>query len=85
MERVLPASASPTEGEPLPAYLHDPVLLHVETVRVLAKAGRELRDGCQVVRTLRASSRGALHGEGLGRCGFPCTPDSGLLLLAVGL
>lgn len=84
MERVLPASASPTEGELLLAYRHDAVLLHLGTVRALAKAGRELRDGCQVVRTLRASSRGALHGEGLGHCGFPCTPDSSLLFLAVG-
>ncbi|CAD7686485.1 unnamed protein product [Nyctereutes procyonoides] len=54
------------EEQLLLAYLHDAVLLHLGTVRALAKAGRELRDGCQVVRTLRASSRGALHGEGLG-------------------
>lgn len=71
MERVLPASASPTEGELLLAYLHDAVLLHVETVRALAKAGRELRDGCQVVRTLRAPAKGRCTARGLAAVGFP--------------
>ncbi|KAM8911998.1 LOW QUALITY PROTEIN: guanylate cyclase 2G-like [Lycaon pictus] len=40
-------------------------------VRALAKAGRELRDGCQVVRTLRAPAKGRCTARGLAAVGFP--------------
>ncbi|XP_077635655.1 guanylate cyclase 2G-like [Crocuta crocuta] len=47
---------------PYAAYLHDAVLLYAQTVRELAAAGQDFRDGRQLVGTLRGSGGAAPQG-----------------------
>lgn len=60
----------PLKVSPYAAYLHDAVLLYAQTVRELAAAGQDFRDGRQLVGTLRGSGGAAPQGEWLGPSGF---------------
>ncbi|KFO28993.1 Guanylate cyclase 2G [Fukomys damarensis] len=47
--------ASEGQVSPFAAYLHDAFLLYAQTVEEMTKAGRDFRDGRQLLSTLRAS------------------------------
>ncbi|KAF6317470.1 hypothetical protein mRhiFer1_008523 [Rhinolophus ferrumequinum] len=47
---------------PYSAYLHDAVQLYAQTVKDMIKAGRDFRDGRQLVSTLKGSHQTALQG-----------------------
>ncbi|XP_066094743.1 guanylate cyclase 2G-like [Saccopteryx bilineata] len=47
---------------PYSAYLHDSVLLYAQTVKFMIKAGRDFRDGRQLISTLKGFNRTMLPG-----------------------
>ncbi|XP_005874626.1 PREDICTED: guanylate cyclase 2G-like [Myotis brandtii] len=47
---------------PYSAYLHDSVLLYAQTVKFMIKAGRDFRDGRQLVSTLKGFNQTTLQG-----------------------
>ncbi|XP_042636977.1 guanylate cyclase 2G-like [Orycteropus afer afer] len=54
--------SSEAQVSPYSAYLHDAALLYAQTVREMIKAGRDFRDGRQLVYTLKGSNKTALQG-----------------------
>lgn len=71
---------------PYSAYLHDSVLLYAQTVKFMIKAGRDFRDGRQLVSTLKGFNQTTLQGKWLdcGGGGWE-GQNSSLPLLSVGL
>uniref|UniRef100_H0XL13 Guanylate cyclase n=1 Tax=Otolemur garnettii TaxID=30611 RepID=H0XL13_OTOGA len=50
------------EVSPYSAYLHDAVLLYAQTVAWMVKAGRDVRDGRQLVSSLKGSNQTVVQG-----------------------
>lgn len=55
----------PLKVSPSSAYLHDTIRLYAQTVREMIQAGRDFRDGRQLVGTLKGSNQTALQGKWL--------------------